>query len=379
MAKLTPGFIKGLKSTDKHRRFSDGDGLSIVVRPNGSKAWQVRIGKADKGIGSYPEVGIAEARRKASAKRKAASQGREIVEEATPKAPTFAQVAEMYLTANAPTWRHPKTETNMRARLQAHAYPAFGQRPVDTIRRADVMDVLETVWTSKPGLARKLKQGLHRVFVYALARDWIAVTPVDAAVAQALPKTPATRAHFRSLPYQELGSALGKVEESTAGQSVKLCFRWLVLTASRSGEARNARWEHIDLKGRMWTIPGDMMKSGREHRVPISIQAADVLKEAAALGDSGLVFPGFNGPLSDMTLTKLLRSNGLAGQATIHGFRTSFKTWCMETTATPWAIGEAALAHNIGNSTKQAYARSDLFELRRALMQQWADFTGLSQ
>ena len=375
MGKLSPEFIKMQKPTDKHLRFSDGDGLSLVVRPNGSKAWQVRVGKADKGIGSYPEVGLAEARRRAALRRKAASQGREIVDVANPEAPTFAQVAEMYLTANAPTWRHPKTETDMRARLQAHAYPAFGQRPVDTIRRAEVMEVLESVWTARPGLARKLKQGLHRIFVYALARDWITVTPVDAAVAQALPKTPTTRAHFRSLPYQELGSALETVKASTSRESVKLCFRWLVLTAARSGEARNARWEHIDLPGRTWTIPGNMMKSGREHRVPISMQAADVLKDAAALGDTGLVFPGFHGPLSDMTLTKLLRSNGLASTATIHGFRTSFRTWCMESTSTPWAVGEAALAHNIGNSTEQAYARSDLFDLRRELMQDWADFT----
>ena len=119
-----------------------------------------------------------------------------------------------------------------------------------------------------------------------------------------------------------------------------------------------------------------MMKSGREHRVPISIQAVAVLKEAADLMDgSGLVFPGLNGPLSDMTLTKLLRDNSLADRATVHGFRTSFKTWCMETTDTPWAVGEAALAHTLGNSTEQAYARTDLFERRRDLMEQWADFT----
>ena len=133
----------------------------------------------------------------------------------------------------------------------------------------------------------------------------------------------------------------------------------------------------MDLQGRTWTIPGDMMKSGREHRVPLSTQAVDVLKEAMALMDgSGLVFPGLKGALSDMTLTKLLRDNDLADRATVHGFRTSFKTWCMETTNTPWAVGEAALAHTLGNSTEQAYARTDLFDRRRDLMQHWADFTG---
>ena len=180
MAKLTPEFIKMQKSTDKHRRFSDGDGLSLVVRPNGSKAWQVRIvkdgRKTDQGIGGYPDVGLAAARREAKVRRDAAASARvSALEPASVEGSnvsTFAKVAEMYLNANAPTWKHPKTETNMRGQLTRHAYPAFGQRPIGDIRRSDVMAVLETVWTSKPAVGRKLKQALHRVFVYALARDW---------------------------------------------------------------------------------------------------------------------------------------------------------------------------------------------------------------
>ena len=380
MGKLTAGLVRGLKATDKNRRYNDGDGLSLMVRPNGSKAWQVRIvkdgRKTDRGIGSYPDKKLAEARREAQDVRREASAGRELDAPTAPTVPTFAQVADLYLKANAPTWRHPKTAINMRTRFKTYAYPVFGNTPVDGIRRSDVMTVLETVWTAKPAASRKLKQGLSSVFVYALARDWIAVTPVDAAVSQALPKTPATREHFRSLPYQDVPDALKQTDASTAGLSVRLCFRWLILTASRSGEARNARWQDMDLQGRTWTIPADMMKSNREHRVPLSSQAVAVLKEAITLMDgSGLVFPGLKGALSDMTLTKLLRNNGLAVQATVHGFRTSFKTWCMETTDTPWAVGEAALAHALGNSTEQAYARTDLFDRRRDLMQAWADYT----
>ena len=380
MGKLTAVLVQRFKPSDKHRRYSDGGGLSLVVRPNGSKAWQVRIAqdgrKTDRGIGSYPDVKLAEARRKAQDMRKAASDGRELAAVVS-SVPTFAKVADLYLRANAPTWRHPKTAADMRTRFETYAFPAFGNTPVDRIRRSDVMTVLETVWTAKPAVGRKLKQAIGRVFVYALARDWVAVTPVDAAVSQALPKTPATRDHFRSLPYQDVPDALRLADGSGAGPSVKLCFRWLILTASRSGEARNARWQDMDLQGRTWTIPGDMMKSGRDHRVPLSSQAVDVLKDAMALMDgSGLVFPGLRGSLSDMTLTKLLRDNDLADRATVHGFRTSFKTWCMETTDTPWAVGEAALAHTLGNSTEQAYARTDLFDRRRDLMQAWADFTG---
>ena len=379
MGTLTAKLVASFKPQAKNRRHNDGDGLSLVVRPNGSKAWQVRIvengRKTDRGIGSYPEVKLAEARRKAQEIRADVSASREL-QAPISHVPTFAQVAELYLKANAPTWRHHKTEADMRTRFETYAYPAFGNTSVDCIRRSDVMALLGTVWTAKPAVGRKLKQALSRAFVYALAMDWVTVTPVDEAVGQALPKTPATREHLRSLPYQQVADALRQVDGSTAGPSVKLCFRWLILTASRSGEARNARWQDIDLQGRTWTVPGDMMKSGREHRVPLSIQAVAVLKEAMAQMDgSGLVFPGLNGPLSDMTLTKLLRGNGLAAKATVHGFRTTFKTWCMETTDTPWAVGEAALAHTLGNSTEQAYARTDLFERRRDLMQEWADYT----
>ena len=152
-----------------------------------------------------------------------------------------------------------------------------------------------------------------------------------------------------------------------------------MLTAARSGEARGTRWDEIDLDAQSWAIPGSRVKSGREHRVPLSDAALEVLRRAKALDDnSGLVFPSLYKPgreLSDMTLTKLLRDNGLAETADRPTeFRTSFKTWCMETTDTPWAVGEAALAHTVGNSTEQAYARSDLFERRRELMEQWCSF-----
>ena len=377
MGKLTSVLVERAKPQAKYIRLNDGDGLSLVIRPSGSKAWQVRTvkdgRKTNVGIGAYPKVKLAEARRKAQEIRAA---GPSEPEASISHTPTFAQVAELYLKANAPTWRHPKTEADMRTRFEIYAYPAFGNTAVDRIRRSDVTAVLEVLWTAKPAASRKLKQALGRVFVYALARDWITTTPVDDAVSQGLPRNKSTQAHFRSLAYQDVPDALGTVDKSTAGPAVRLCLRWLVLTASRSGEARNARWQDMDIQGQTWTIPGDMMKTGAEHRVPLSSQAVAVLKEAMKLMDgSGFVFPGLRGALSDMTLTKLLRDNGLADRATVHGFRTSFKTWCMETTDTPWAVGEAALAHTLGNSTEQAYARTDLFDRRRVLMQAWADFT----
>ena len=354
MGKLTSVLVERAKPQAKYIRLNDGDGLSLVIRPSGSKAWQVRTvkdgRKTNRGIGAYPKMKLAEARREAQAIRAKPAASREEEEEVS-HTPTFAKVAELYLKANAPTWRHPKTEADMRTRFELYAYPAFGNTAVDRIRRSDVTAVLETVWTAKPAASRKLKQALSRVFVYALARDWVTTTPVDDAVSQGLPRNKSTQAHFRAMAYQDVPDALGAVDKSTAGPAIRLCFRWLVLTAARSGEARGTRWQDIDLQGQTWTIPGDMMKTGAEHRVPLSAQAVAVLKEAMKLMDgSGLVFPGLNGAMPSATLTKLLRNNGLADRATVHGFRTSFKTWCMETTDTPWAVGEAALAHTLGNS-----------------------------
>ena len=202
--------------------------------------------------------------------------------------------------------------------------------------------------------------------------------PASEAIDGALPPMPKVKAHFRALPYQEVGDALRTVGESQASLAAKLCFRFLVLTAARSGEARGATWDEIDLQDRVWRIPPDRMKAGTEHRVPLSKQVLELLVEASILRDeSGLVFPSSmkrSSPLSDMTLTKILRSVGLAERATVHGFRSSFKNWTLEQTDTPWAVSEAALAHILGNSTEQAYARSDLFERRRELMQMWADY-----
>ena len=374
MAKLTAMKVKSVKPKDKTQRLGDGDGLYLVVRPNGSRAWVLRIregGKrTDRGLGKYPTVSLAQAREKAAALREQAEQG--------PQPPTFREAADRFIQANAPTWRGRKTVGNTREQLAGYAYPVFGDTPVDRITRADVLDVLLPNWTDKPSASRKLRQRIRAVFAFALAHEWVEANPAGEAIGAALPRTPAVKAHFRALPYQDVIKALAEVDASTAGPAAKLCFRFLTLTAARSGEARGARWAEVDIDSRTWDVPVDRMKAGREHRVPLSRQALDVLEQARDLDDgSGLIFPSplkQGSELSDMTLTKVLRSTGLAERATVHGFRTSFKTWCMEVTNTPWAVGEAALAHTLRNSIEQAYARSDLFDRRRTLMQEWADY-----
>ena len=379
MTKLTALKVKALREPG---RYGDGGGLYLVIRPTGSKSWVQRAvvdgRRRDIGVGGYPAISLAKARERAAANRTAVADGKDPqAERRKPTLPTFRQAAERYIRANRARWRNRKTAINWQGSLEMYAYPVFGDRRVDRITQADVLTAL-SIWTTKPSIARKLRQRLRAVFAWAQAFGFVTVNPAGEVINAALPPMPAVKQHFRALPYEEVGSALETVDASSASLASRLCFRFLVLTAARSGEARGAMWDEIDLDARTWTIPASRMKAGREHRVPLSDAALSILREANSLrDDSDLIFPSTLKPgrqLSDMTLTKLLRSIGLADRATVHGFRTTFKTWCMEQTEIPWAVGEAALAHSLGNSTEQAYARSDLFERRRALMQVWADY-----
>ncbi len=379
MGKLTALKVKGLQ---KPGRYGDGSGLYLVVRPSGSKSWVQRAvvdgRRRDIGLGGYPVVSLAVARERAAANLTAVAVGHDPqAERRRPGLPTFRDAAQRYIEANRARWRNSKTAINWQGSLEMYAYPVFGDTRIDRITQADVLKSL-SIWTTKPSIARKLRQRIRAVFAYAQAHGHIQVNVAGEAINAALPPMPAVKQHFRALPYREVAAALGTVDASGSSLASRLCFRFLVLTAARSGEARGATWDEIDLQDRVWRIPSGRMKAGVEHRVPLSVQALETLMRARALDDnSGLVFPSPlkpGSPMSDMTLTKILRSTGLADRATVHGFRTTFKTWCMEQTDTPWAVGEAALAHSLGSTTEQAYARSDLFERRRTLMQLWADY-----
>ena len=189
---------------------------------------------------------------------------------------------------------------------------------------------------------------------------------------------PAVKAHFRAMPYREVSDALAAVGGAKGAPVVELCFRFLVLTASRSGEARGAMWDEVDVGRREWRIPASRMKAGAEHRVPLSDGSLKVLERAAALRDeSGLVFPSptrAGRPLSDMTLMKALRAVGLADRTPVHGLRSAFRDWASECTDADHAVIELSLAHKVGSAVERAYARSDLVEKRRRLMAEWGAF-----
>ena len=364
-------------------RYSDGGGLHLYISKAGRKSWVQRITidgrRRDIGLGAFPTVSLAQAREKAADNRAAVAEGRNpLAEKRSPAMPTFREAARSVHEANIPRWRNGRHSAGWIQTLERHAMPALGNTPLDRIGRSDALDVLIPIWTTRPETARRVRQRMRTVFRWAMAHGYMETNPAGEAIDGALPRMPRVKAHFRALPYQEVGAALETVASSQASMSAKLCLRFLALTAARSGEARGATWDEIDLQGQEWRIPSQRMKAGMEHRVPLSRQALDLLREASALRDeSGLVFPSPRKPgsaMSDMTLTKVLRAVGLAERATVHGFRSSFKNWTLEQTDTPWAVSEAALAHLLGNATEQAYARSDLFERRRALMQLWADY-----
>ena len=372
-----------VKAFKEPGRYSDGGGLHLYISKAGRKSWVLRITidgrRRDIGLGAFPSVSLAKARVKAGDHRAAVADGRDpLAEKRAPAMPTFREAARAVHEANKSRWRNAKHISSWIQTLERHAMPTLANTPLDRIGRGDVLRVLNPIWTTRPETARRVRQRMRTIFRWAMAHGFIETNPAGEAIDGALPPMPKVKAHLRALPYQEVGSALETVEASQASIPAKLCFRFLVLTAARSGEARGAAWDEIDLQDRVWRIPSERMKAGVEHRVPLSRQGLDLLGEASALRDeSSLVFPSPlkpGSPMSDMTLTKVLRSTGLAARATVHGFRSSFKNWALEQTDAPWAVSEAALAHVLGNSTEQAYARSDLFERRHALMQQWTDY-----
>ncbi|MYB11060.1 MAG: tyrosine-type recombinase/integrase [Acidimicrobiia bacterium] len=379
MPLLTAAEVKNA-GPGKHQ---DGQGLFLRVYESGAKCWVLRLTvdrrRREIGLGGWPEVSLADARRKTLEHRAAVAGGRDILaEKRRARVPTFREAAKSVHEAHRPRWRSDRHAANWWASLEKHAFPEIGDMRVDRINQSDVLRVLTPIWTTRPEVARKTRQRIRTILRWAMAHGYVQFNMAGEVIEGALPPMPRVKSHFRSLPYSKVAEALAVVEESGASPSAKLCLRFVVLTAARSGEARNATWDEIDFETCEWKIPAERMKAASEHRVPLSEAAMDVLGRAKACHDgSDLVFPSPlkpGRPLSDMTLTKILRDVGLSDRATVHGFRASFRTWALEETDAPWAVAEAALAHSLGDSVQQAYIRGDAYDKRRKLMDQWADY-----
>ena len=376
-SRLTAARVSGIAHPGM---YGDGGTLYLKVAPGGSKSWIQRVTidgrRRDIGLGGYPLVTLARARELAFDNRRVARSGGDpLAAKRRAKIPTFREAAEKTFAANKRRWRNGKHRRNWIQSLVKYAFPVLGDIAVHRIDREDLLRVLEPIWMTKPATARKVRQRMRATLSWCQAHGYIEHNWAGEAINGALPAMPTVRAHFRAIPYQEVPEALKAVETSDGSQVVKQCFRFLVLTACRSGEARNATWDEIDLDGREWRIPARRMKAGAEHRVPLSDQSVVVLDQAARLRDgSGLVFPSptrGGRPLSDMTLMKTLRATGLAERTTVHGFRSAFRDWASECTDMDHAAIELSLAHKVGSAVERAYARSDLFEKRRLLMGEW--------
>ena len=380
MGKLTAAKIK---SISKPGRYGDGDGLYFRVTPTGSKNWIQRIvidgRRCDLGLGGFPITSLVEAREKAFENRKLARGGGDpLAQKRKVAVPTFRQAAEKTFEANKPRWRNDKHVKNWWQSLEKYAFPTIGDMPVDQIGREEILRILSPIWTSRAERAKRLRQRIRAVMQWTQGHGFIENNPAGESISGALPSIPTGKTHFRALPYAEVPDALKTIQASKASIEAKLALRFLILVAARSGEVRSATWDEIDLEGRMWTIPASRMKGGKEHRQPLSDAALDLLERAQTLhNENSLVFPSplkRDRPLSDMTLMKVLRDTGLAERCTVHGFRSSFRDWASECTNADHAVMELSLAHQVGSAVERSYARSDLFERRRVLMEEWADF-----
>ena len=379
MPRLNASFVKTTKAVGRFGDGRGGYGLALLVRPRAGggvrKSWtqRVRVGgrATNLGLGQYPLVELAEARAKALENARAVAAGRD---PRTSAAPTFEEAAQEVIRLRIPTWRSgSKSAEQWRASFRDYVYPVIGPKPVSEITPADVLAVLSPHWHDRAETMRRVKQRLGAVLDWAVAHGHASDNPArGAVVAAALPRQPGGR-HQRALQPGDVAAALTIVDASGAHLSTRLTLRFIVLTACRSGEARNARWDEINTETATWTIPPTRTKTGRPFRVPLSSSALAVLGEARKLSDaSGLVFPSVTGrPLSDNTVSKLLRENGV--DAVPHGFRSSFRDWCAES-GVAREIAEAALAHVVRDSVERAYFRSDVLERRREVMQRWADY-----
>lgn len=361
--------------------YGDGNTLFPRVAPGGSKQWVQRLvihGKRrDIGLGGCGWVTLAEAREAAYENRRIARRGGDPLEsKRKSKLPLFREAAQSTYDSLRPRWRNEKVAANWMQQLERHAFKRLGEMRVDQIGREDVLAVLTPIWSAKPETGRRVRRCIKATLQWCQAHGLIEVNFAGEAIDGALPRMAAVKAHLRALPYRELPAALHLIESSSATLAARQALRFLILTAARSGEVRGAAWTEIDMENRVWRIPGERMKAGVEHRVPLTGKAMQVIERVRKLGEGGrLVFPSpkrRNCLLSDATLTKVLRNTGLAGRATVHGFRSSFRDWCADT-ARPRELAEAALAHTV-SGVEGAYFRSDLFERRRELMEAWSEF-----
>ena len=376
MGKLTARRVE----TARAGKYGDGGGLQLAVAPTGAKKWVLRFlwqGKArEMGLGSYPEVGLADAREKALVGRRLARSGIDPIaaRKVGEGVPTFGEIADEIADQLAEGFRNEKHKAQWRMTLTVYAEP-LRAKPVDKIETADILAVLQPIWQTKPETASRVRGRIERVLNAAKAKGYrTGENPATwrGHLDNLLPKpSRLSRGHHAAMRYEDVPAFVARLHEREAIAGLALEFA--ILTATRSGEVLGARWSEIDLDDKVWTIPPERMKAAREHRVPLSERAMTILKRMETARTGAYVFPGQRAdrPLSVMAMEMVLRRMAIE-DATVHGFRSSFRDWAGNETHFPRELAEHALAHVIGDKAEQAYRRSDALARRRELMDAWA-------
>jgi integrase len=368
--------------TAKPGKYSDGGNLYLIVSPTGSRKWVLRFtwrGQAkEMGLGSATGVPLADAREKADSARRKIAQGLNPIDERKRDGgmPTFGEMADDVREALSVGFRNDKHKAQWKSTLETYAKPLRG-KPVDTIATDDVLAVLKPIWASKAETASRVRGRIEKVLDAAKAKgfrngenparwrghlDHLLPRPLKLA-----------RGHHAAMPYEDVAGFIVKLREREA--SAALALELCILTAARSGEILGMRWTEIDFERNIWTLPASRMKAGREHRVPLSSRVIAILRKLEKTKIAEFVFPGrpHNKPLSNMAMEMMLRRMKV-DDATVHGFRSSFRDWAGNVSTFPREIVETALAHVIGDKAEQAYRRSDALEKRRKLMEAWTAY-----
>lgn len=379
--RLTARQVATITKPGKH---ADGGGLYLVVGPGDSRRWSYLFtfdGKRrEMGLGSVLAISLADARDLAAEARRKVALGvdpiadRKAVPAPQQHLPTFGEVAERYIRNREPHWRSP-VHARQWWQLERQA-AAVWRMPVRDVTTAEVLGVLQPMWSAKPETARRVQGRLERILDAAKVeglRDGENPARWKGHLSLTLPSpNRLSRGHHAAMPYADVPAFVAALRQRQGLAALALEF--VIYTAARSGEVRGMTWDEIDLEKALWTVPGSRMKAGRTHRVPLSGRALDILKFVAPRrSEDGFVFPNpRGGPYSDMALSAILKRMG--HDVTVHGFRSSFRDWAGDESHFAREIVEAALAHAVGSSTERAYRRGDALEKRRQLMTAWAEF-----
>lgn len=379
--RLSAQAVARAKPADRVTLLHDGAGLYLRVTPSGARSWVLRYQQKGKrhelGLGAYPLFSLADARQRATEMRRQVATGHDPRRRARLNAVTLEEAAERYIDSHKAGWRSgSRSEEQWRNTLALYVYPAIGRVPIADVTTAHVLQVLSPIWTGKNESASRIRGRLESILDYAVT---LGLRESGANPAQwrgnlrhALPspkRVQQEQTHLAAMPYGDLPAFVARLRSINRVDAYALQF--LILCASRAGEVRGATWGEINRD--VWAIPGPRMKGGKEHRVPLSDAAQAVLATVAELRVNDFVFLGSHGMMHRQAMREVLQRLN-CGHYTVHGFRSTFRDWCAEQTPYPREVAEIALAHRVGDATERAYARSDLFERRRQLMQQWADY-----